>query len=81
MYAILRESSERNANHTKERMMSQNEMKNAGYKMVQVAAVEKCFNATRRQNAINAYANAVHAHETVNATLVQLIALSVIENA
>ena len=61
--------------------MSQNEMKNAGYKMVQMAATEKCFNATRRQNAINAYANAVHAHETVNATLVQLIALSVIENA
>lgn len=61
--------------------MTQNEIKNAGYKMVQVAAVEKCFNATRRQNAINAYATAVHAHTTVNATLVQLIALNVIENA
>ena len=56
-------------------------MKNAGYKMVQMAASEKCFDATRRQNAINAYATAVNAHETVNATLVQLIALNVIENA
>jgi hypothetical protein len=61
--------------------MSQNEMKNAGYKMLQLAAVEKCFNATRRQNAIDAYATAVNAHATVNATLVQLIALNVIENA
>jgi hypothetical protein len=61
--------------------MSQNELKNAGYKMVQIAAVEKCFNAARRQNAIDAYAAAVKAHETVNAVLVQLIALNVIENA
>lgn len=61
--------------------MSQNELRNAGYKMVQVAAIEKGFNAVRENNAINAYVEAVRAHGKVNATLVQLIALNVIENA
>ncbi len=65
----------------KERTMSQNELKNAGYKMVQIAAIEKGFNAIRARRAISNYVDAVNAHDAVNATLVQLIALSVIENA
>ena len=61
--------------------MSQNELKNAGYAMIQKAAIAKCFNASRTTNAINAYVEAINAHESLNAILVQLLALSVIENA
>jgi len=61
--------------------MTQNELKNAGYKLVQIAAVQKCFNAARKAAAISAYAAAINAHDSVNATLVQLVAFNVIENA
>ena len=61
--------------------MPNHELRNAGYKMIQIAATTKCFSDARSRAAVNAYAAAVNAHDELNAVLVQLIALSVIENA
>ena len=62
--------------------MSQNDLKNVGYYMVQDACQIRCYNATRAAAAVAAYAACINAHDDdggVSHGLVQITALSVIE--
>lgn len=61
--------------------MSQNELKNAGYAIVQKAAIAKGFDEARTLRLIESYVDSINAHDEVNAILVQLLALCAIENA
>lgn len=61
--------------------MDNHDLKNAGYKMIHIAADAKCWSDQRRQKAIEIYIEQVRKHDEVNAVLVQLLALAALENA
>ena len=61
--------------------MSQAELRNAGYKVVQIAAIAKGFDQVRSQALVDHYAAQVKSHAVLTGTLVNLIALAAIEIA
>jgi hypothetical protein len=66
---------------TKENKMSQNELKIAGYNIIENALAERLYDAATISRACDEYKAQLAAHDVVTATLVQLLALSVVENA
>jgi hypothetical protein len=61
--------------------MSQNELKIAGYNIIENALAAKLYDAATISRACGEYKSLIASHESVTATLVQLLALSVVENA
>lgn len=64
--------------------MSQTDLKNAGYKIIQKAALVKCWSQERAESAYRAYAAEVAGWltdgYTLDATIVQIYALCAVEN-
>lgn len=61
--------------------LSQNELRLGGYLMIERDLTHKLYDAASIERASEEYGRLIAAHDEVNATLVWLLAMSVIENS